>query len=167
MLTAVTMPTDEPIQRLQSTYECSDQFLIKEKVFTQQYSGLYILLMQILYKIEYPATESFGSYSKEMERRRSCLQTYRDQGEGSVLHCWNSLPANAIVTKTNSRKPTVLSEITREAWIVAPPPKDKYTSSEDVYILEDESGRVKIEGDVLKREMILTGMIIGVLGSEV
>jgi DNA polymerase delta subunit 2 len=63
-------------------------------------------------------------------------------------------------------KPNILDEITREAWIQAPPAREKYTSDQDSILLEDESGRIALAGDKLKEELLTTGMIVGILGQE-
>jgi DNA polymerase delta subunit 2 len=63
-------------------------------------------------------------------------------------------------------KPNILDEITREAWIQAPPVREKYTSEEDRILLEDESGRIVLAGNRLKEELLTTGMIVGIFGQE-
>lgn len=42
-------------------------------------------------------------------------------------------------------------------WVIAPPPRIKYASEEDEVVLEDESGRVKLTGDILNECMLVTG----------
>lgn len=42
----------------------------------------------------------------------------------------------------------------------------KYKSEEDVFSIEDETGRVEIIGACLNKEFLVTGMIIGILGKE-
>ncbi|CAG8763387.1 7404_t:CDS:2, partial [Racocetra fulgida] len=63
-------------------------------------------------------------------------------------------------------KPNILDEVTKEHW--APPslPRPKYCSTDDEFFLEDESGRIKLVGDILKRENIVTGLIMAALGKE-
>ena len=46
----------------------------------------------------------------------------------------------------------------------APPPK--YISAHDTIVLEDESGRISLVGDRLKREQYVTGIIMAALGIE-
>lgn len=55
--------------------------------------------------------------------------------------------------------------------MAAPAARPKFFSSQDAVHLEDESGRVRLVGDVIKRERekrggIVTGVIMGVLGVE-
>lgn len=53
-------------------------------------------------------------------------------------------------------------------WISAPPPREKYLSpsGEDMIMLEDESGRLRLTGAPLSSEMLVTGCIIAVMGTE-
>ena len=62
---------------------------------------------------------------------------------------------------------------------MAPPPREKYTSNDDKVIFEDESGRIILQGELLKKHHFVTGIlysshwwsdlvgaIIGLLGRE-
>ena len=65
-------------------------------------------------------------------------------------------------------KPNILDEVTAEHWAVVPPPRPKYTGGEkDSFLVEDESGRILLTGDVLKTHMLVTGIVVGVLGREI
>ena len=50
--------------------------------------------------------------------------------------------------------------------IPAPPPPKKIHSQDDQIMLEDESGRIKLIGTVLRDVQVVTGVIVGVLGAE-
>ncbi|KAF5098181.1 hypothetical protein D0Z00_002129 [Geotrichum galactomycetum] len=70
-------------------------------------------------------------------------------------------------------KPSILEEITTSHFGAPPPPPKKYTDGEnDEVFLEDESGRVKLVGDLItgsnsKKKMVLvTGCVVAVMGSE-
>lgn len=65
-------------------------------------------------------------------------------------------------------KPNILDDISKDHWIAAPPPREKYTSPDgsDKIMLEDESGRLRLMGTALKDEMLVTGCIIAVMGTE-
>ncbi len=67
-----------------------------------------------------------------------------------------------------SLKPNILDDISKEHWISAPPPRQKYLSpaGEDSIMLEDESGRLRLVGAPLSNEMLVTGCIIAVMGTE-
>jgi DNA polymerase delta subunit 2 len=54
-------------------------------------------------------------------------------------------------------------------WISAPAPLQKYLSASaenDKMMLEDDSGRIRLIGNPLAREMLVTGCIVAVMGTE-
>ncbi|KAF8589945.1 hypothetical protein K439DRAFT_1382479 [Ramaria rubella] len=63
-------------------------------------------------------------------------------------------------------KPNILEDIGKDFSIPPPPPPKKYCSIEDSIVLEDESGRISLVGDRLKREQFVTGIIMAALGIE-
>ncbi|KDR73479.1 hypothetical protein GALMADRAFT_141966 [Galerina marginata CBS 339.88] len=63
-------------------------------------------------------------------------------------------------------KPNVMEDIARDQSIPPPPPLAKYCSLGDNIMLEDESGRIKLVGDLVKDARLVTGVIIGALGME-
>ncbi|CAD6578096.1 MAG: hypothetical protein TREMPRED_002110 [Tremellales sp. Tagirdzhanova-0007] len=69
-------------------------------------------------------------------------------------------------------KPNVLEDMARDHWIAPPAPRAKFFSAQDAVHLEDESGRVRLVGDVVRRERdregggLVTGVIMAALGME-
>lgn len=82
-------------------------------------------------------------------------------------------------------KPNVLEDMARSVghallliadsfqnWIAPPPPRPKFYSAQDAVHLEDESGRVRLIGDMIRREKeregggFVTGVIMAALGME-
>ncbi|TYJ55337.1 hypothetical protein B9479_003951 [Cryptococcus floricola] len=69
-------------------------------------------------------------------------------------------------------KPNILEDMARDHWLAPPIARKKFFSAQDAIHLEDESGRVRLIGDVIQRERdregggIVTGVIMGVLGME-
>jgi DNA polymerase delta subunit 2 len=57
--------------------------------------------------------------------------------------------------------------LTFQRYIIPSQPREKYISAEDEYMLEDEYGRLKLVGNILKKEIIVTGIIMAVLGIEI
>ena len=43
---------------------------------------------------------------------------------------------------------------------MAPPPREKYISEEDKILLEDESGRIVLQGELLKKHPFVTGSFL-------
>ncbi|KAI8364675.1 phosphatidylserine decarboxylase-domain-containing protein, partial [Radiomyces spectabilis] len=63
-------------------------------------------------------------------------------------------------------KPNVMKDLGTEHSIVAPPTPAKYRTDNDRISVEDESGRVELSGLRISKELLVTGMVIGVLGKE-
>ncbi|KAL5634917.1 hypothetical protein ACGC1H_002818 [Rhizoctonia solani] len=63
-------------------------------------------------------------------------------------------------------KANVLDDIVQDHALAMIPVQSKRTSDKDSVMLEDESGRVGLIGDVLAKERLVTGVNIAVLGSE-
>lgn len=67
-------------------------------------------------------------------------------------------------------KPNILEDVSRDRWISAPLSTPKYFSGagpgEDQIMLEDESGRIRLVGEMLRQVNFVTGCIIAVMGTE-
>ncbi|TFL06873.1 DNA polymerase alpha/epsilon subunit B-domain-containing protein [Pterulicium gracile] len=63
-------------------------------------------------------------------------------------------------------KPNVLRDLARDRSLPNPAPPPKMCSSEDSIMLEDESGRIVLVGDVIKSAQLVTGVILAALGME-
>lgn len=63
-------------------------------------------------------------------------------------------------------KPNVMEDIARDHSVPPPPPLPKFYSPGDNVMLEDESGRIRLVGDRVRKARLVTGVIIGALGAE-
>lgn len=65
-------------------------------------------------------------------------------------------------------KPNILDELSKEHWSSGPPPRHAYfsTDGETQVMLEDESGRLRLTGTMLKNNLLVTGVIVAALGTE-
>ncbi|KAF3186150.1 hypothetical protein TWF106_005681 [Orbilia oligospora] len=64
-------------------------------------------------------------------------------------------------------KPNVLDDIAKDHFISAPLPRQKYRDFEkDQIMIEDESGRLELVGSKIKTEDLVTGCVVGVMGTE-
>ena len=66
-------------------------------------------------------------------------------------------------------KPNILDDIAKDLAIAVPPPRERYTNpntGEDLIMVEDESGRLRLTGAVLKDQLLVTGAIVSVMGTE-
>ena len=44
--------------------------------------------------------------------------------------------------------------------------KDRYSSERDVFMLEDDSGRIKLTGGITSAQVLVTGTVVAVLGTQ-
>nr|XP_019043001.1 DNA polymerase delta subunit 2 [Kwoniella bestiolae CBS 10118]OCF21931.1 DNA polymerase delta subunit 2 [Kwoniella bestiolae CBS 10118] len=64
-------------------------------------------------------------------------------------------------------KPNVLEDMARNQWLAPPAPRAKFFSAQDAVHLEDESGRVRLVGERIRRERDRQGgVIMAALGME-
>ncbi|KAG9124522.1 hypothetical protein FRC07_011312 [Ceratobasidium sp. 392] len=63
-------------------------------------------------------------------------------------------------------KANVLEDIAQDHALAAIPARTKLASESDSVVLEDESGRVALAGDILAKEQLVTGVTVAVLGFE-
>ncbi|KAH9901950.1 DNA polymerase alpha/epsilon subunit B-domain-containing protein [Xylariomycetidae sp. FL2044] len=155
--------TDDELERLPSSYKPLHSFrLDKEKSYKQQYADMYFLrLTKIKPAVEQIAHETWhdtvigGEPAKKVER-------VLDIRQGEL--CWVS----GTVYMDMPLKPNILEDVSKDRWISAPISDKKYYSEDDsdAVTLEDESGRIRLVGDVLKSVVLVTGCIIAVMGTE-
>lgn len=62
--------------------------------------------------------------------------------------------------------PSLSAEISSKHSLPAPPPPGKIHSPDDQVMLEDESGRIKLIGEMLNDVQLVTGVIVGILGVD-
>jgi DNA polymerase delta subunit 2 len=62
--------------------------------------------------------------------------------------------------------PSLSADTSSKHSLPAPPPPDKIHSQDDQVMLEDESGRIKLVGEMLNDVQLVTGVIVGVLGVD-
>ena len=65
-------------------------------------------------------------------------------------------------------KPNILEDVAKDHWIAAPPAREKYVGPDggEQIMLEDESGRLRLTGSALQSELLVTGCIVAVMGTE-
>jgi len=132
------------------------------KQYLQQYGDMYFLrlakLKPVVEKIALVDWEDFEMAGERAQRVERVL----DVRQGQL--CW----VVGTVYLDMSLKPNILEDISREHWIAGPPPRKSYFSAdgETEVMLEDESGRLRLAGAMLKNILLVTGVIIAVLGTE-
>lgn len=63
-------------------------------------------------------------------------------------------------------KPSILRELSEDHQLTVPPPRPDYCSEKDQVFLEDEMLRIKLIGDVVDIDSVVTGIVCAVLGSK-
>lgn len=128
----------------------------------QQFGDMYFLrlakLKPVVEAIAADAWEEFEIAGEHAQRVERVL----DVRQGQL--CWVA----GTIYMDLPLKPNILEDISKEHWIAGPPPRQTYySSSEDVKVmLEDESGRLQLTGAMLKTNLLVTGVIVAVLGTE-
>ncbi|KAI1501103.1 DNA polymerase alpha/epsilon subunit B-domain-containing protein [Biscogniauxia marginata] len=155
-------PEDE-LERVASSYRPLHTFrLNKERSYKQQFADMYFLRLT---KIK-PAVDQIAAaaWADTVIGGEPCKKAERvlDIRQGEL--CWVS----GTVYMDMPLKPNILEDVSKDRWISAPVSDNKYYSDDgsDAVTLEDESGRIRLTGDVLKDVVLVTGCIIAVLGTE-
>ncbi|KAK8198825.1 DNA polymerase alpha/epsilon subunit B-domain-containing protein [Phyllosticta paracitricarpa] len=135
----------------------------QDRHYVQQYADMYFLrLAQLKPIVEQVAEEAWEGFEIAGERARR-VERVLDVRQGQA--CW----VVGTVFMQMALKPDVLDDISKEHWIAAPPPREKYMSPDgngDEIMLEDESGRLHISGSILREHPLVTGAIVAAIGSE-
>ncbi|KAH7008147.1 DNA polymerase alpha/epsilon subunit B-domain-containing protein [Ilyonectria destructans] len=149
--------------RAPSSYKPLDSFALeKQRSYKQQFGDMYFLRLT---KIK-PAVDEVAaaSWSNTVIASETAKQVPRvlDVRQGEL--CW----VTGTVYMDMSLKPSILEDVSKDRWISAPISTLKYFSEDgsDQTMLEDESGRIRLVGDMLKTIHLVTGCIIAVMGTE-
>lgn len=136
--------------------------LDKQRTYKQQYGDMYFLrLTKIRPALEAVAVAAWeGTTIGGEEARR--VERVLDIQQGEL--CW----VVGTVFMAMPLKPDILEDVSKDRWISAPVVPDKYfadPADRDI-MLEDDSGRVRLAGDLLRSLNLTTGCIIAVMGTE-
>ncbi|KAG4034892.1 hypothetical protein MFRU_002g02410 [Monilinia fructicola] len=163
LLHAPTTSHSAPPTRVPSSYKPLSTFaLSKAKHYQQQYGDMYFLRLTSLKKpVEEIASAAWDGFQISGETVRK-VERVLDVRQGEL--CWVA----GTIYMNMPLKPNILEDISKDHWISAPPPRRKYLSDngEDEIMLEDESGRLRLIGSQLNTELLVTGCIVAVMGTE-
>lgn len=143
---------------MRSFADTSQRFVVARTDFGQQYSGLYFS------RLVAQRTRILDTAARRWAKDVGNKPPFRNRLIDVTLNHVCYIIGTVFVSMPT--KPSILDEVTKEQWVAAPPQNSRFFSQNDSFILEDESGRMKLVGDIFKRELITTGMIVAVLGSE-
>ncbi|KAG5916497.1 hypothetical protein E4U42_007621 [Claviceps africana] len=143
--------------------------LDKQRSYRQQYGDMYFLrLTKIKPAVEQVAVSSWqGTVIGGEEVKR--VERVLDVRQGDL--CWVA----GTVYMDMPLKPNILEDVSKDAslvenkWISAPiSTQQTYFSPDgaDQIMLEDDSGRIRLVGDLLQTIPLVTGCIIAVMGTE-
>ncbi|MCJ1415017.1 hypothetical protein MMC32_001347 [Xylographa parallela] len=154
-----------PLERLPSYYNPLHTFdLAKgdQKHYQQQYADIYFLRLAMLKPAVKQAAEAAWEDFEVGGETVHQVERVLDVRQGEL--CW----VMGTIYMDMPLKPNILDDISKDHWISAPPPREKYRSAagEDLTMLEDESGRVRLVGTILQTIMLVTGCIVAVMGTE-
>ncbi|MCJ1357176.1 MAG: hypothetical protein MMC33_007172 [Icmadophila ericetorum] len=153
------------IERLPSHYNPLHTFDLpkgEKKHYQQQYADMYFLrLAQLKPAVEELAAAAWSEFEVGGEKVRK-VDRVLDVRQGDV--CWVA----GTIYMDMPLKPNILDDIAKDHMISVPPSREKYRSAsgEDLIMLEDESGRLRLIGMTLQSSMLVTGCIVAVMGSE-
>ena len=132
------------------------------KQYQQQFGDMYFLrLAKLKPVLENIAKEEWSDFEIAGERAQRVPRVL-DVRQGEL--CW----VIGTVYMDLPLKPNILEDISKEHWVAGPPPRRSYFTEEGEtqVMLEDESGRLRLAGSMLKSSLLVTGVIIAVLGTE-
>ncbi|KAA8907445.1 DNA polymeras-like protein subunit delta-2 [Sphaerosporella brunnea] len=155
------IPRETPAERVLTTHNASDRFRINEKSYQQQFSDMYFLrLMTLRPVVEAIAQEAWEDFEVSGEKAHK-VDRALDVLPGDL--CW----ITGTIYMDMPLKPNILADITKDQFIIPPPPREKYVDMGlDQTMLEDESGRIRLTGTALQQHELVTGIVVSVLGSE-
>ncbi|OBT45242.1 hypothetical protein VE00_03669 [Pseudogymnoascus sp. WSF 3629] len=163
LLRAPSDTIPESIERLPCEYKPLYTFdLEKDKQYRQQYGDMYFLrLAKLKPAAEKVAAVAWAGFEIGGEEATK-VERVLDVRQGEL--CW----VTGTIYMDMALKPNILDDISKDHWTSAVPPRQKYKSSDgsDSTMLEDESGRVRLIGARLADEMMVTGCIVSVMGTE-
>lgn len=130
--------------------------------YTQQFADMYFLRLAMLKPtVEQIAGEIWDGFEAAGEKAKRAERVL-DVRQGEL--CW----IVGTIFMDMPLKPNVLDDLTKEHWIAQPPPRNKYLGKDSTanYMIEDESGRLKMTGAYLNSVMLVTGAIVAAMGTE-
>ncbi|KAF8273876.1 DNA polymerase alpha/epsilon subunit B-domain-containing protein [Lactarius quietus] len=152
-----------PITRLPTSVlpltNSTPSFTIKSNArsFKHQYANIYFVRLRLLREfIEKEAMKKWARFPGSPKLVPRVLDVIKGKPCFVVGTVYMDMPL----------KPNVLEDIGRDHSLPAPPPPEKIHSQDDQVMLEDESGRIKLVGEMLNDVQLVTGVIVGILGVD-
>ncbi|XP_050940009.1 DNA polymerase delta small subunit isoform X2 [Cucumis melo] len=152
----MVMEIDSPknVHRKQCNYEISDeQYKIQKETYKgQQYSHIYFARLHLMRTILHSLVSNWKPHLP--------VSTVLGLEEGKECVIVGT------VYKHMKLKPTILDEYSKERSAIPLVKPHNFMHPDDHLVLEDESGRVKLSGDVLLPSVYVTGIVLALHGKE-
>ncbi|KAK4056175.1 DNA polymerase delta small subunit Cdc1 [Microbotryomycetes sp. JL221] len=136
----------------------------QDKQFSKQYANLYWLRLVVQRNIVLQRAQSRWKHVTAGPKHEAPTFVKRmlDVQQGQLCFIIGTLYMDMPL------KPNVLEDLARDHYIAAPPPRRKFNSQNDEVMLEDESGRIRLIGQVIQDQLgtFVTGTIVAALGAE-
>ncbi|KAK2417283.1 DNA polymerase delta subunit 2 [Trifolium repens] len=142
------------IERFQSSYQSLDEsFEIGKEMYRgQQYSQIYFARLHLMRTLLYSLVPHWKPNSPV------CTVLGLEEGKDCVIV--------GTLFKHMKLKPCILDEYSKERSVVPLVKPHNFVDQDDYLDLEDESGRVKLSGNIILPSVYVTGIVVAIYGKE-
>ncbi|XAR68595.1 DNA-directed DNA polymerase [Bertholletia excelsa] len=151
---AMEVDRESSIQRKQSSYKSLDErFEVQKEMYRgQQYSQIYFARLHLMRTLLYSLIPNWKPHLPV------CTVLGLEEGKDCIIV--------GTLYKHMKLKPCILDEYSKERSAIPLAKPHNFLHADDYLVLEDESGRVKIRGDVLLPSVYVTGIVVALQGRE-
>ncbi|KAL8144198.1 hypothetical protein V2J09_017230 [Rumex salicifolius] len=151
---AMEIDGEQKLCRKNSQYQNLDEgFLIRKEAYRgQQYSQIYFARLHNMRTLLYSLVPTWKPHVPV------CTVLGLEEGKQCIIV--------GTLYKHMKLKPCILDEYSKERSSTALVKPHNFIHSDDSLVLEDESGRVKLDGTVLLPSAYVTGVVVALLGQE-
>ncbi|XP_057507578.1 DNA polymerase delta small subunit isoform X2 [Actinidia eriantha] len=153
-MAAMEIDTESNLQRKQSVYQLMDEgFEIQKEMYRgQQYSQIYFARLHLMRTLLYSLLPNWKP------QLPVCTVLGLEKGKECIIV--------GTLFKHMKLKPRVLDEYSKEKSAAPLVKPHNFVHQDDHLVLEDESGRVKLRGNVLLPSVYVTGIVVALHGKE-
>lgn len=151
---AMEVDGEKLLQRKHSHYHNLDEvFMVRNEVYKgQQYSQIYFARLHMLRTLLHSVVPHWKPHIPV------CTVLGLEEGKECIIV--------GTVYKHMKLKPCILDEYAKERSVIPLVKPHNFMHPDDHLVLEDESGRVKLEGTTLLPSAYVTGVVVAFLGKE-
>lgn len=141
-------------------YKSHDLYTLKDRNYNTQFASLYFnRLKHLRPRLSHTAQLK---WEKELINDKPVVKRERVLDTAPNEISW----IMGTVFMEMKYKPDILEEVSKELNVDISGVKSYVDDDLDMCFLEDESGRIMLEGELLKETVLCTGVVIGVLGMQ-